>query len=85
MVSCSGFGLPMHARLLRLFVTVMVGIDVAAQTTAGNPKMTLQDGEPVHERRPLTRIGSTLARSKAAALEGSTQRAGASGVSCSTV
>ena len=44
----------------------MVGIGVAARTTAGNPKDILQDGEPAHERRPTTRNRSTLARPKAA-------------------
>ena len=32
----------------------MVGIGLAAQTTGGNPKGTLRDGKPAHERRPTT-------------------------------
>ena len=42
-----------HKKMLQR--DTVVGIGVIAQTTAGNPKVTLQDGEPARERGPTTR------------------------------
>ena len=50
-----GDGIRMHGKVLHsLQRNAMAGIGVAAQTTAGNPKGTLQDGKPAHERGPTT-------------------------------
>ena len=43
-----------------------MGVGVAAQTTAGNPKGTLKNGEPAYECGLTTQNGIILARPKAA-------------------
>ena len=74
MVSCSGFGWPMHAQLLRLFVTG--GTGVTAQTTAGNLKRhTPRWRASPRARTNITRTGAHEQGQKLRATTRNTQRA----------
>ena len=79
MVSCSGFGLPMHAQLLRLFVTkqrdAIGGISVKAQRTAGNPKRHTPRRRAGPRARTNTRTGAHEQGPKQPATTRNTQRA----------
>ena len=59
MVSCSGFGLPMHAQLLRLFVTHTITKDTAKQKQSQQHNVCAHKNKPEHEPRNNKKLAST--------------------------